>query len=181
MRASYESRLPRRKCVKIIRPESLKWLTLGPLDDRPLVVTIHRHEGRTISCAEENCPFCQAFWTQEERVVIPCLFGEPARRGVLEVPVSHLEQLVGVTNQFHTLRALVIHCRRKNGRKNGPIEWRFFPRQAGERERCTGWNWLGELEETWAANTAKAYSTITDEKTDAKNAPCCDISARPEL
>jgi hypothetical protein len=164
MRASKERTLPAVKCCKIIRPTSAAWLGVGPLDDTPTLIRIHRYNRRTIECLDDPCPFCESFLTKEERLFLPVLFSSPARRAVLEVPATHLERLQGWATMYHTLRSITLECRRTNGRPNGPIEWRVFVRASGERAALPGWDWMAELSETWRANTVFALSRLSEQK-----------------
>jgi hypothetical protein len=181
MRSSKVRTAPIIKCVKIIRPMDGRWLGTGPLEDSPTIVTVHRHQKRTVECFDQNCPFCENLWTTEERLFLPVLYGSPTRHGVLEVPANHLERLTGWANQFHTLRATVLECRRANGRSNGPIEWRCFPKESGIRDVSPDWKWLEELSETWRSNTRFALASIESEKLNVEDCAGCDIVTRSDV
>lgn len=180
MRASKERTLPTVNCCQIIRPTSYNWLGVGPLDDTPTVIRIHRFNHRTIECLDELCPFCTNFLTKEERLFLPVLHDSPPRRAVLELPVSHLERLQGWAIRYQTLRAVVLECRRSNGKSNGPIEWRVFEKSTGPRDGAPNWNWLQELSETWRSNTVFALSSVLSENQASKFQSGCAISGRPD-
>lgn len=177
MRTSKALACPPLKCCKIVRPTSGSWLVVGPVVDSPTVVTIHRHQRRSVECLEPECPFCSALWSFEERVFLPVVLDVAGQRAVLELPTSHLERLKGWEMQYHSLRALMLHCRRANGQRNGPIEWRCFPRDGGMRTALTKWDWLGELSETWRRNTQFALQAVATEKTVRDVASGCMIDS----
>jgi len=177
MRILQESENPRRRCTKIIRPTDARWLPVGPLRDVPLLIKIHRFRRRTVECYPEDCPCCANLVTSDERLFLPVLFGSPVKRGVLELPASHRAYLNQLATEYHTLRALTLECRRKNGLSNGPIEWRVFPRSTEPLYARDDKDWLGELSETWSENTVFAHSQLEPEKTVRDVRSGCDISS----
>lgn len=174
---SKEPSLPQRRCAKILRPVDARWLAIGPLADVPTVIRIHRYRRRTVECFPEDCPLCENLATAEERLFLPVLYGSPAQRAVLELPLSHRTYLLALATTYRTLRALTLELRRRNGLPNGPIEWRVFPRSKDDLPKREESAWLDELSATWEENTIFAHAAVAAEKSVRDVRPGCTIDS----
>lgn len=156
---------PQRHYVPIVRPTATQAIRCQPLVDEHEVFIVHRNLGRTIPCMGRECLLCVAMIPREDRIFLPVWLLDNVSLAIVDLPASHHETLVGMSNKYRSLRQCILLIQRARSSDNAPINIRSRHLSGGERVRDP-YAELGEqLDAIFASNYAYAIQDITNAKT----------------
>jgi len=145
---------------RIVRPSSSFPVWWRPADPAPTVIVVHRYDGRTLPCEENDCPFDSWNVPTEERLFIRVWQADHRGPAILELPPTQWKRIAEIIAEHGALNTLLLAGSRPSGKQNGKIEL-TVGRTDGKPAELVGMpELIPALRAIWAKNVQTAREAL---------------------